>query len=395
MENTPKTELVERITRFQTYLAAHDLDGALILQNADLFYFSGTVQQSLLYIPAGGEPVLLVRKALERARRESALDLVVPLSSTRQLIDVLAAHRLPRPRRLGMELDVLPVLTYRYYERLLDGVELLDCSLGIRELRAVKSAYELELLQRAATDSEPIYRSIPDLLRPGITELELAAQVEMVTRRLGHQGIVRIRAWNNDIFYGHLLAGASAAVPSYLSSPTGGTGLTPAFAQGASRHAIQAGEPVLVDYLFAPDGYIVDQTRIFAVNSLPADLFRAHEAMLAVQAAVMAAARPGVTGDELWQLAVDTAAGWGLADHFMGDGPDGVTFVGHGVGLELDEWPVLAVRQKLPLQVGMVVALEPKAIFAGRGVVGIENTHVVTQTGLERLTHLPDQIVVV
>jgi Xaa-Pro aminopeptidase len=151
----------------------------------------------------------------------------------------------------------------------------------------------------------------------------------------------------------------------------------------------------LVDYLFAPDGYIADQTRIFAIGELPADLVRAHELMLSVQAAVVEAARPGVTGDALWELAARVATEGGFGDHFMGYGEDRVRFVGHGVGLELDEFPVLAARQEMPLEGGMIVALEPKAIFPGRGVMGVENTFIVTPAGLERLTDLGDEIVYV
>jgi len=394
---TPKFELDNRIQKLQEQLAAAGLDGALIIQNADLFYFSGTIQQSHLYVPADPalRPLLMTRKSLARAQQESRLERIVPLRSARQLLDLIAAYDIPRPARLGMELDVMPVNIFRYYQHVLDEVELLDCSPIIRRLRAAKSDYELGLMRRAARASEVVYRAIPSLLREGMSEVELAGRVEAIARREGHQGITRMRTWNNEIFYGHLMAGASAAVPSYMASPTGGPGLNPAIAQGSSARPIRAGEPLLVDYLFAPDGYLIDQTRIFAIGELPADLVRAHQAMLAVQAAVMEAARPGITGGELWDLAADTAAAHELSDHFMGYGDDRVRFVGHGVGLELDELPVLAARQDLPLQVGMVIALEPKAIFPGRGVVGIENTHVVTPAGLERLTTLDDEIVYV
>jgi Xaa-Pro dipeptidase len=394
MRLTPRTELESRITRLQGLMAGAGMDAVLVLQNADLYYLSGTVQQSHLYLPASGRPLLMVRKSLERARQESRLDAgrIVPLRSARQLFDLMAAYGLARPERLGLELDVMPVNTYRYYEEILGGVELLDCTPIIRRLRAVKSEYELGLMREAARASKAVYQAVPQLLVEGISEVALAGQVEAVARREGHQGIVRMRAWNNEIFYGHLMAGASAAVPSYMLSPTGGPGLNPSIAQGASTRPIRAGEPLLVDYLFAPEGYVVDQTRIFAIGELPADLVRAQEAMLAVQAAVMEAARPGVTGDALWELAERVAGEMGFEDHFMGYGDDRVRFVGHGVGLELDELPVLAAGQELPLEEGMVIALEPKAIFPGRGVVGIENTHVVTPTGLERLGDLDDAI---
>jgi Xaa-Pro dipeptidase len=394
MQLTPRFELENRLARLQALMAAAGMDAVLVLQNADLYYLSGTVQQSHLYLPASGEPLLMVRKSLARARQESRLDAdrIVPLRSVRQLFDLMAAYGLARPERLGLELDVMPVNTFRYYEEVLRGIEVLDCSPIIRQLRAVKSDYELGLMREAAQASKAVYQAIPQLLVEGISEVALAGQIEAIARREGHQGIVRMRAWNNEIFYGHLMAGASAAVPSYMLSPTGGPGLNPSIAQGASERPIRAGEPLLVDYLFAPEGYVVDQTRVFAIGDLPADLVRAHEAMLAVQAAVMEAARPGVTGDALWELAAQVAGEHGFEDHFMGYGDDRVRFVGHGVGLELDELPVLAAGQELPLEEGMVIALEPKAIFPGRGVVGIENTHVVTPAGLERLGDLDDAI---
>ena len=395
MQITPGHELANRIQKLQEAITPAGLEGVLILQSADLFYYSGTIQQSHLYVPAAGRSILMVRKSLARAREESRLKTIVPLRSARALLDTVAAHGLPRPRRLGLELDVMPVTIFRRYQKLLDGIALLDCSAIIREQRAIKSDYELDLMRAAARRSEVVYGAISGLLTEGISEIELAGRVEAIARREGHQGIVRMRAWNNEIFYGHLMAGESAAVPSYMASPTGGPGLNPSIAQGAGTRPIRAGEPLLVDYLFAPDGYIIDQTRIYAIGELPADLVRAYEGMLAVQAAVVEAARPGVTGDTLWRVAAGVAAEAGLSDHFMGYGDDRVRFVGHGVGLELDEYPVLAAGQEMPLAAGMVVALEPKAIFPGRGVMGVENTFVVTAAGLERMNKLDDKIIFV
>lgn len=395
MRYTPRSELDSRISRLQKRLVAAGMDGALVLQNADLFYFCGTIQQSHLYIPAAGEPLLMTRRSLARARQESRLERIVPIKSARQLLDLVKAHSLPRPKRLGLELDVIPANTYLAYQQLLDGVELLDCSPLIRRVRATKSAYELDLIRCAARVADVVFRAIPALLREGMSEVELAGQVEAIARREGHQGITPMRSWNNEMFYGHLMAGANAAVPSYVASPTGGPGVNPVVAQGCSTQPIRAGEPLLVDYVFGPDGYLIDQTRVFAIGELPADLVRAHQAMLEVQEALVSVARPGVTGGQLWELAAARAAELGLAEHFMGHGDGRVRFVGHGVGIELDELPVLAARQEMPLEAGMVIAVEPKAIFPGRGVVGIENTWVVRPDGLERLTPPDDEIVYV
>jgi len=251
---TPKAELKSRIRKLQAHLAAIDLGGALILQNTDLFYFSGTIQQSHLYIPVEGHPLLMTRKSLGRAQQESALDKVVPLPSPRQLPALWQEHGYTRPRRLGMELDVLPTSLFFAYQDILGDAEIVDISHQIRLVRAVKSPYEVDILRRAARLADVVTRSMTDFLREGISEVKLAGQLEAVARRLGHQGIVRMRLWNNELFYGHLIAGDDAAVPSYLSSPTGGTGLSPAVAQGSSLRPIQRYEPVLMDYVFALDG---------------------------------------------------------------------------------------------------------------------------------------------
>jgi Xaa-Pro dipeptidase len=392
---TPKAELESRTHKLQAHLAANDLDGALILQNADLFYFSGTIQQSHLYIPVEGQPLLMARKSLVRARQESALDKVVPLSSLRQLPALWQEHGYARPRRLGMELDVLPTNLFFAYQDILGDTEIVDISHQIRLVRAVKSPYEVDILRRAARLADVVTGSMTDFLREGISEVELAGQVEAVARRLGHQGIVRMRLWNNELFYGHLMAGDDAAVPSYLSSPTGGTGLSPAVAQGSSLRPIQRHEPVLMDYVFALDGYLVDQTRLFALGDLPNELVAGHKAMLDVQQALRVAAKPSVTGGELYDLAMGLATELGYGEHFMGHGDERITFVGHGVGLELDEYPFLVRGQNMPLEKGMVIALEPKLIYPGLGVVGIEDTHLVTDDGLEPLTISEEDIVIV
>ncbi|MBI5034059.1 MAG: aminopeptidase P family protein [Chloroflexi bacterium] len=395
MAYTPKSELDVRTAKFQALFAESELDGALIIQNADLFYFAGTTQQSHLYIPRDGAPILMTRKSYQRARTESALDSVVPFASPRDVLKILQQRGYALPKRMGMELDVLPANTYLSYREIFSGVELVDISPSIRKVRAIKSEYELAAMRRAAKIGEKTMRTMPELLVEGISEIELAGKLEAVARGAGHQGSVKFRLWNNDMFYGHLMAGKSAAEPSYLSSPTGGPGLSPAFAQGSSKRKIRRSEPVLFDYVFVTDGYIVDQTRIFALGKLSDKLMRAHDAMLEIQHAVVDAAKPGVTGDEIFQLALSMACKQGYEENFGGLGMDRINFVGHGVGLELDEFPFLAKGQRMPLEAGMVIAVEPKVTFANVGTVGIENTYVVTQNGAKRITRGSDKISIV
>ena len=391
---TPREEIARRIRALQEVLAQRGIDAALILQKTDLFYYSGTIQQGVLVVPVAGGPLLLVNRSLARARAESPLEAVLPLASPRELPARMREAGLPPPRRIGLELDVLPANLYFFYCGLFEGAEAVDVAGDIRLLRAVKSPWEIERIREAAALSDRLAGRMPALLREGMTEVELAGLVEAEARRLGHPGIVRMRLWGSELFYGHLLSGPSGAVPSYLSSPTGGEGVDPATAQSAGFRRIGRNEPILLDYVFVRAGYISDHTRIFSLGPLPGELAAAHEAMLALQRRLREFARPGVPSGEVYAFALEQAQAAGYGEYFMGHGPERIRFVGHGVGLELDEFPFLNAGQTLALAENMVVALEPKLVFPGIGVVGVENTHRVTAAGLEPFGRYPDAITV-
>lgn len=392
IDRTPATELKTRIATLQVHLAAQGLDAALILQNSDLYYFAGTIQQAHLYIPQAGEPLLMVRKSFERAVAESALERIVPITGPKRIPELLRSNGCPRPRTLGLELDVLPANLYLLYGDIFTNARLADVSAAIRTVRAVKSDHELGLIREAARRADQVAATVAEELQEGLTEIDLAGRIEARARRLGHQGIVRMRLWGSELFYGHIMSGAAAAVPSYLASPTGGAAVSPAIAQGPSFKTIGRNEPLLVDYVFVHQGYIADHARIFCLGDLPDELMRAHAAMLQLQEQLKAAAKPGTPAGDLYRMALEAATEAGYGDHFMGVGEQRIRFVGHGVGLELDEFPFLAQGQALPLQSGMTIALEPKLIFPGAGVVGIENTHVVTPDGMEQLTHFDQEV---
>lgn len=387
---TPKQEIDARLDRLRRHLENDGTDCALVLQNSDLFYFSGTAQQATLYVPVDGDAVLMVKKNFQRAADESPVERIVSVKSPRDVAAIVG-----NPRVIGMELDVMPASVYLGMARTFEKSTVVDVSRAIRSIRAVKSEYEIGIIRRCAELSDRLAAFVPTVLLPGMSEIELAALIEAEARRLGHQGLVRMRSWNGELFYGHIMAGASAAVPSSLASPTGGMGTTPAFPQGSGYHVIREHEPVLVDVAFAHMGYISDHTRIYAVGGLSDDLLAAHNAMLEIQELLKHEAVPGASAGDLYNMATDLAERFGYEDNFMGSGHGRIRFVGHGVGIELDEYPVIAKGQGMVLKEGMVVAIEPKAVFPGRGVVGIENTHLVTAGGLEQLGHYTEAVVIV
>jgi Xaa-Pro aminopeptidase len=188
------------------------------------------------------------------------------------------------------------------------------------------------------------------------------------------------------------MAGENAAAPSNSPGPTGGRGMGAFCSQGPGNQAIKPHTPVLVDYAANCAGYISDQTRIFSIGELSGRIRRHHDFMLEIQGALIRRAKPGVRAEDLYNLALERVNEAGLAGGFMGY-PEPVPFVGHGVGLEMDEWPIIGCNQETVLEEGMVIALEPKLVFQGEGTVGIENTFVVKAEGLRKLNKFPDRIV--
>ena len=393
--HTPQSEIDQRTEKLRNQLEENNIGAALLVQRADLLYFAGSVQEAHLYVPVDDEPILMVFKSLDRAIAESPLRRIVPLASPKAVPDVLNQYGYKVPSVMGMELDVLPANLYFTYQKVFEEKSVVDISHLIRLVRAIKSVYEIDLMRRAAERSDQVAACVPALLREGMTELELAGKVEAEARKRGHQGTVRMRYWGAEVFYGHLMAGASAAMPSFPRSPTGGSGASPAVAQGPGFRPIQRHEPVLVDYVFALNGYYSDHTRIFSLGEPADEMMAAHSAMLDVQALLKKEAKPGVKSGDIYELAIERTRTLGYDKYFMGVGDDRIRFVGHGIGVELDEYPFLASGQTLELQENMILAVEPKLIFPGQGVVGIENTHRVTENGLEQFGRFQDEIFVV
>lgn len=388
----PESELQTRINGLQNRLDRENLDGALIVQKADRFYYTGTTQQGWLWVPAEGAPLFMVFKDPDRARAESGLPHVVPLLSPKKIPEKLAEFGLDLPKSLGLELDVMPANTYLMFQQIFSGAAVVDVSDTIRRQRAVKSEFEIACIREAARLADEVASRVPELAAQGMGEVELAGLLEAHARKLGHQGTITMRLWDNHLFYGHILCGPGAAVPGALSSPTAGVGLNPFVGQGPSMNPILPGQPLLVDYVFALNGYLADHARIFCLGDLPDDLVRAHEAMLEIQEKVKELACPGAITGEIYDTMKAMAEDKGFKDAFMGGAAPRIRFAGHGLGIELDEYPFLAQGQTLALEEGMTIALEPKVVLPGKGVVGIENTCLVTPSGLEPLTRFPDGI---
>ncbi len=386
MKWVPDEEVFGRIARLKRRMEG--IDAALILQNVDMYYFSGTVQQGFIFIPVDDEPTFFVRRIPERAREETPIK-VVPIRGLKEAGEILSDYN---TRVVGFEFDVVPVSTFRRYEKLFPNAEFIDISGTIRDLRKIKSDFEIEKIKEAAKITAEVLEEVKGHLHRGMTEWELISLIDYLAKLKGHLGPTRMRAFGQELFFGHVLSDESGGVSAFADAPTGGFGIHPTLGHGATNRPLRENVPIDVDFMVNFEGYLSDQTRIFAIGKISRKMEKAYEFTREMLYKLENLIQPNITAGEIYDFAVKEAERAGYEEFFMGYGPYRVRFIGHGVGLEVDEYPFIARGFDMKLEPGMVFALEPKLIFPGEGMVGIENTYLVTKTGFKKLTTSPEDI---
>jgi len=379
-----RDEIDGRIERLRRLLGGRSVAAVLAIQRVEILYFSGTPQDGIVWIPREGEPVFLVRRDIERARRESPLTRVIPFSRPSDIPAALASQGIRIEGPVATALDILPVKLYQSLARAL-GVEIEDASREIRTARANKSPWERAQVRAAGALADAVFAHARERIRPGMREIDVAAELDAFLLRAGSVAYYRTRTFNLEFAMLCSIAGESGEWRGGSDSPSSaGRGPDPAFGQGPSDRVIRPGEPILVDLATNRSGYYADTTRVFHAGELPrrfVDALRTSEEILA--GAVEEIER-GSALDEVYAGAVRRAQSAGLGDAFMG----GSRFLGHGVGLEIDEWPVLAEGADEPAAEGHVIALEPKFALPG-GIVGVETTFVFEGGRMHPVVTLP------
>ena len=387
----PPEEIHGRQARLRMAMEREGIEAFLVTSKMDCLYLSGTAQDALLYLPLTGEPLLLVRRELERARVESPLQDVLPFSSSRRLPEIIQS-RGGLPRTLGLEMDLLPAREYLRYTELFPGVRLMDASPAVREVRRIKSPFEIGLMRRAGEIGRLVYERAREILKEGMSEVEFAGLMVKEAKKLGDEGLLRVRSPNYEAYSWHVLSGFTGGIVSQSDSPMGGLGLSPAFPVGASLKIMRRHEPILVDFGTCFQGYQTDETRMFSVGRMEEKFLDAYIACREIHDLVLEQTRPGADCEAIFRSTVEKAAELGYKDSYLGPPGLQTRFVGHGIGLELNEPPFLAEGHSYPLEPGMTFAFEPKIVFPGEGAVGIENTVLVTDHGYEILTPLSQEV---
>ena len=380
-------ELKLRWDKIQQNMSDIHADGLLICDNVNLYYVSGRIFRGYCYIPVKREPIFFVRRPLGLNGTQ-----VVYIRKPEEIGEYLQKNGIAFPDKLLLESDSISYSDYKRYETIFTPKEILNGTALLRRCRSIKTPYEIDLIRRSGELHAKTYETIPSLYRKGMTDVEFSIELEHECRKLGSLGIFRIFGQSMEIFMGSVLAGDNADTPSPYDFAMGGAGLDVSLPVGCNGTVLTEGMSLMVDMGGNFTGYMTDMTRTYAIGSVQELALKAHETSIAIHQAIAAKARPGVAAKDLYELAAEMANHAGLSDYFMGHRQK-AGFIGHGVGIEINEAPVLAPRSRDILAEGMVFALEPKFVIPGTGALGIENTYVVTADGVEKLTIFEEELI--
>jgi Xaa-Pro aminopeptidase len=368
-----------------------DAGGLLVFSRLNIYYLTGTMGAGVVWLPYQGDPVLLCRRGEGRARLESPLDKIISFRSFGELPRLLDTAGSPLASTVAAEMNGLSWSLSSLLLRHLPDCSFLSGDRILALARSVKSPWEMEKLALAGSrHATSLLSLLPPFLSPGMTEAAVAHRLWEVLFGQGHQGILRMDAFGEEVFLGHVSAGVSANYPSVMNGPVGLRGQHPAAPfMGSASTVWHDGEPLTVDVGFSLEGYQTDKTQVYWAGrrqSIPRQVRAAHEFCVRVQQMVAENLKPGSLPSALAAQAFAMAAQEGWSDGFMALGGNKVPFIGHGIGLSIDEYPVFAEGFDEPLLESMAVAIEPKIGLPGIGMVGLENTFEVTPAGGRCLT---------
>ena len=386
IKKVPLTELKNRMINFRKRMdiSNPEWEIAVIFSKINLYYFTGTMQDGMLIIPKNGEATFWVRRSYERALDESLFPDIRPMNSFRDATKGINGL----PDTVYLETEVVPLALYQRFQKYFPFKNVKPVDTQIATVRAVKSEYELSLTREAGRIHQHVLEELlPEMLREGMSETDLATELFSVMVEEGHDGLCRFGMFDTEMFLGNVCFGESSIYPSYFNGPGGNYGMSPAVPLIGSRdRKLKKGDLVFIDVGCGVEGYNTDKTTTYMFgSSLPKHAIDAHNKCVDIQNEAASMLKPGAIPSEIYTTIMNKLDSEFL-QNFMGFGNRKVKFLGHGVGLLIDELPVIAEGFDEPLQEGMVFALEPKKGIENIGMVGIENTFIVTAKGGECIT---------
>ncbi len=345
------------------------------------------MQDGLLLVPRDGEAVFWVRRSFERAGVESLFPGLRPMKSFRDAVPAAVPPAAAR-QVIHLETELVPLALVQRFRKHFICKEVASLDATIARVRTVKSAWELAIMERCgAMHRRVLEENVPKMLREGMSEVDLACELYSLLVREGHQGTVRFGMFNVDIAVAQLGFGENSIYPTSFDGPGGCAGIGPAApVLGSRERKLRKGDLVFVDVGCAVDGYHTDKTMTYMFGRpLPDEVIAVHRRCVELERQLASLLKPGAIPSAIY-AGVMGSLDPKFLKNFMGFGNRRANFLGHGLGLQIDEPPVITEGFDEPLAANMVLALEPKKGVPGVGMVGSENTYLVTPEGGRSLT---------
>ena len=388
-----KQELLARIDKFHALMAktTPNWDTAIIVNKVNQYYFTGTMQDGLLVLKRTGQVAYFARRSYERAKAESPLDWIYPMESYKDAISVVGEDC----GNTYFELEVVPVNMLERIKKyfLTTSVNAMDRIL--LSLRAIKSPYELFYIEKSGAQHQQLMEEIiPTILKEGMTEADFLAETFAQMYKMDYHGISRFAMFQTEMVIGQIGFGDGSLTGSNFDGPGGALGLSAATPFGGSRtRRLQKGDLVFVDIGYGVNGYHSDKTQVYSFMAPPPEAAIAQHALcIEIQKELATQLVPGAIPADIYNNFYATHPS---IPNFMGFGARQAKFLGHGVGLVIDEYPIITNSFPFAIAENMVISLEPKIGVAGLGMVGVEDTYVVTQKGGRCITGGGREIIVV
>ncbi len=380
-------ELSHRWKAIQKEMTRKGADGCLLADNVNLFYVADRVYSGYFYLPKEGNPLFFVKRPIGLEGEN-----VFYIRKPEQIAEILLQQGIALPQALMLELDEMPYNDIVRLQFIFRPTETLNATTAVRSVRAIKSEYEIGQMRHSAQLHAACYAGVPKLYKPGMTDIDFSIEIERLFRQQGALGHFRVFGQSMELFMGSVIAGDNADNPSPYDFAMGGGGLHNSLPVSTNGSVMTPGATVMVDMGGTFSAYMSDMTRVFSIGRVSPLAYKAHQVALEIQSDIEAVAKPGVATCDLYNRAMELVKKHELIPYFMGHSQQ-AGFIGHGIGIQINEQPVLAPRSKDELKEGHIFALEPKFVIPKVGAVGIENSFVVHKTSIEKLTILNEEIV--
>ena len=376
-----------RIESVRRHMREMRIDAVLIASNANIFYTTGRFFRGYVYISADNMPLWFV----VRPKGFELSDDVIEIRKPELIPDELSKHGIPMPETIGYEYDDMSYSDIKRLEAIFPGAKSVNGSPVLRKARMVKTPWEIDQMRFDGIHQAEVYRRVRHCYKEDMTDIEFQIEIEKTLRLEGCLGYIRTSGNLMEINMGSVIAGDNADAPGPYEFTMGGSGVDPYLPVGANGTTIHRGETVMVDVCGAFNGYQTDMTRVWRLGEIPELAYKAHECSRNIMRECEKLGTPGTKVADLYDKALKIAENEGLSEFFMGHNQQ-APFIGHGVGIQLNELPVVTSRSRDILEANMTIALEPKFVIPHVGAVGIENTYVVTSSGLQCITNFPEEI---